>query len=250
MKKVLLCTLLTATATLAAFNGHAATIDLSSWTQEGDGNWILQTGNDTVLQTVNGQPTVFHSGTNSQGQSLSGEITVTTTSDDDFIGFVLGYNAGDLTNEDADYLLIDWKQANQSFSNWGTATEGLAISRVTDELFNLNAWDHEAALGVEELQRATNLGSSGWDDNTTYSFDLIFTSSLVQVFVNDVLEISVTGSFSDGAFGFYNFSQPNVLYAGITSDVVEPPANVSAPATLGITLLGLLGLLARRVSKK
>ena len=67
--------------------------------------------------------------------------------------------------------------------------------------------------------------------------------------MNDVLEISVTGSFSDGAFGFYNFSQPNVLYAGITSDVVEPPANVSAPATLGITLLGLFGLLARRISK-
>ena len=72
-------------------------VDLSGWTDDGGGNWVLQAGNDSVLQTINGQPTVFYeAGSTAQGTALSGEITVQTTGDDDFIGFVLGYQAGNL----------------------------------------------------------------------------------------------------------------------------------------------------------
>lgn len=38
---------------------QAALVDLSSWTAEGAGNWSLQSGNDTVFQSINGGPTVF-----------------------------------------------------------------------------------------------------------------------------------------------------------------------------------------------
>ena len=248
MKKTIIATLLATTALLASAT-QAASIDLSNWIAEGDGNWQMQDGNDTVLQTINGQPTVFFNNQNSQGQALSGNITVTSATDDDYIGFVLGYNAGDLNNTNADYLLIDWKQADQSYK-WGNATTGLSVSRVTGSLNAYAAWPHDEARHVQELQRSTNFGSTGWQDNTSYSFDLVFTDSLVQVFVNDNLELSINGTFADGSFGFYNFSQPNVLYSGITKDTAEAFASVPAPATLGITLLGLCGLLARRVSKK
>lgn len=64
----------------------------------------------------------------------------------------------------------------------------------------------------------------------------------MEVFVNDVKELSITGSFNDGAFGFYNYSQAQVLYAGID---VSP---IPEPETYAMLLagLGLIGFVARR----
>jgi hypothetical protein len=235
---------------LTVFSGAvmAGPVDLSSWVANGSGTWNLQAGNNAVKQTVNGNPTVFHNNQNSQGKALSGQITVQTSSDDDYIGFALGYNNGDLSNSAANYLLIDWKQGNQSY--YGLGAKGLAISQVTGVLGNnAGAWSHNSAYNVTELQRSTNYGSTGWLDNTTYDFDLIFTASLVEVFVNGSKELSITGTFNDGSFGFYNYSQANVLYAGIEEEIA-PPNAVPVPAAAFMfapALLGFLGL--RRKSR-
>lgn len=210
----------------------------------------MQSGNNSVFQSQNGDPGVFYSGINSQGLQLSGEIEVQTSIDDDYIGFVLGYNGGDISSTSADYLLIDWKQSDQGGFFGGTALEGLSISRVTNPLVNgAGAWLHSSADGVEELQRATNLGSTGWVDNTTYEFDLTFTSSLVEVFVNGTKELSVTGSFNDGSFGFYNYSQSNVLYAGITQSLIPPPSQVPEPMSFMLLSIGLAGIFISRKNK-
>jgi hypothetical protein len=227
----------------------AAPVDLSFWSANGPGNWTLQPGNNAVSQSLNRAPSVFHNGKNSQGLQLSGEITVQTTGDDDYIGFVLGYNEGDTNNSASDYLLIDWKQSDQGGFFGGTALSGLAVSRVTDVLGESSgAWLHDSSDGVQELQRGTNLGSTGWLDNTTYEFDIVFGSSLVEVFVNDVKELSIEGSFNDGSFGFYNYSQSNVLYSAI-DETITPPVPVPAAVWLfGSGLIGLVGI--RRKSSK
>lgn len=222
-------------------SAHAAPVDLSTWTAEGPGNWVTAADNNSVLQTLNDNPTLFFNGVNSQGKALSGSITVETTSDDDYVGFVLGYNAGDLTNDSASYILIDWKQIDQG-SFGCTAQAGLAISQVSGAVGNdAGAWCHAPANNVTELARATNLGDTGWADNTTYTFKLTFTDSLIEVFVNDVLELSVSGAFADGSFGFYNYSQASVRYAGIQEDVV-PPSEIPLPAALPLMAMGLGGL--------
>ena len=223
-------------------------VDLSGWVaQEGNGSgaasWNVQgTLSDSVFQTQNSRPSVFFDPTaNSQGQALACNITVETSSDYDFIGFVLGFNNNEFDSAAADFWLIDWKQGNQ-----GVASVGLALSHVTG---NVNAapendfWQHTGT--VNEVQRATNLGSVGWLDNTTYNFELIFTSSLIEVKVNGVTELSYSGSFTDGSFGFYNYSQSNVRYAGITEDVAPPPS-VSSPATALLFVGGLTMLAYRR----
>jgi len=229
-------------AAMMVWSGQAlaAPVDLSTWTAEGgNSNWVLQSGNNAVKQFVNGEPTVFHNGVNSQGLALSGTIEVQTTADNDYIGFVLGYNTGDFSNATADYLLIDWKQANQNF--FGLGLEGLSISQVSGVLGdNSGAWSHDPANNVTELQRATNLGSTGWDDNTSYAFDLIFTASAVQVRVDGVLELSIGGSFNNGSFGFYNYSQRDVLYAGI-EEVIAPPT-IPLPAALPLMATALMGM--------
>jgi len=100
----------------------AAPVDLSSWSVEGGGGrWVVASDNNSVFQTRNtSSPTIFFDNSAaSQGNDLRGTIEVETTSDDDFIGFVLGYNAGDLDNASANYLLVDWKQADQTFGSLG-----------------------------------------------------------------------------------------------------------------------------------
>lgn len=213
-------------------------VDLTGWTSEGSGSWTVATDNNSVFQSQNGNPTVFfESGTTSHGQALSGQIEVQTTGDDDFIGFVLGYSTGELNS--GDFWLIDWKQGDQS-----TAVDGLSLSYVGAGASTNDFWSHSGA--VTELQRATNLGSTGWADNTIYNFDLVFTDSLIQVYVDDVLEINYAGTFTDGAFGFYNYSQGSVRYAGLTTQDSNNFTEASAPGSLLLFSLAMLSLYQRR----
>lgn len=197
-------------------------INLTEWKANGTGNWVLQTDHRTILQTLNADPTIYHNNVASQSDifELRGEIRVKTSSDDDFIGFVLGYKDGNLNKDDVNYLLIDWKQGDQ-----GGGKKGLSISRITKKL-TPGAWSHDPSKGVTELQRGASLGNVGWKDNTSYIFRITFTSSLVEVFINDVKELSITGEFSDGAYGFYNYSQESVLYSAIRAE-----ANTNSPPT-------------------
>lgn len=227
---------------------NAALIDLSTWQHDGSGTWNTQgINNDSVLQSQNGQPTVFfQNGSNARNTAISGNIKVGSSSDDDFVGFVLGYQDNELNNASADYWLIDWKKGNQS-----TASRGFALSRVTNGATVSNFWDHTS--GVQEIARGLNLGDTGWANNVSYSFDIIHTASLIQVKVNDVLELSVSAvqagvtEFTDGAYGFYNYSQDNVLYSGLEERVVNN--SVPEPTSLAILSLGLLGFVSRKLKK-
>ena len=227
---------------------YAAPVDLSTWAEDGGGTWTRALDNNSVFQSVNtSSPAVFYNNTNSQGLALSGQITVETGGDNDFIGFVLGYNAGDAANTSANYLLIDWKQTDQGLSGGIFGTAGLAISEVNGDFDFDEFWDHSGA--VNELQRGANLGTTGWADNTTYDFDLIFNATNVQVKVDGVTELNISGSFANGSFGFYNLSQASVRYAGIQQVVAPPPPTNGIPAPGALLLMGI-GLLSLRVTRR
>lgn len=251
---------LAATGLLVSVQAQAVAVDLSGWTAEGgSSSWNVQTGNDSVLQTVNGAPTVFFdpAATSSQNTALSGNIRVGSDGDDDFIGFVLGYNSGEIFSSSADFYLIDWKQGDQS--GWG---QGLAISHVTNGS-NGNTtgtggsyWQHTPGE-VNLITRANSLGNTGYADLVDYAFNIIFTSNLIEVSVNGTTELSITpadvsgvSSFSDGSFGFYNYSQAQVLYSAIRStDCSQTPdapecqtGTIPEPTTAALLAIGLIGM--------
>ena len=203
-----------------------AAVDLSMWTVDtfpgGTSSWNIASDNNSVLQTINGFPSVFCSDFKAFGNELAGIIAVETSSDDDFIGFVLGYETGDFDNLDADYLLVDWKQNNQ-----GGSRRGFAVSQITGTLGGSEFWEHLddtiSTGSIEELARGATLGDTGWVNFVEYSFRFTYTPSNLQVFVDGSLQIDISGSFPDGKFCFYNYSQERVRYSGITQRSLPEP---------------------------
>ena len=224
-------------------------VDLNSWSAEsypavsgfGAGVWTVALDGQSVFQSVNGQPTLFCSDFDAFFTMVQGEITVSGT-DDDFVGFAFGYEPGDASNASADYLLVDWKAMDQSFdfgspsdTPGSTAFEGLAVSRVfgiptADEFWGHGNFDHASSdlnNGLQELQRATNLGSTGWAIGQTYVFTFEFTSTSLKVEVDGVPELDISGSFDNGRMCFYNFSQAEVTYSGFELTALPTPTNTA-----------------------
>ena len=176
-------------------------VGLNTWTAESYlavssfpvGNWTVASDNMSVHQSQNGQPTLFYSDFNAFNTQVRGTINV-SGSDDDYIGFALGFQPGDSTNTNADYLLIDWKKGTQPH-NFGdpscgpgsTAPVGLAVSRVNGIPTADEFWGHidqDAAcpsLGqaLTELARGTNLGRTGWLTGPAYDLPFEFQATSV-----------------------------------------------------------------------
>lgn len=221
---------------------HAATqssVNLSSWSSESydsssfsDGLWTPAPDGSSVVQSVNGDPTFFVGDFATANTIVEGKIKVLGSGgDDDLVGFAIGFQPGDSVNPAADYLLIDWKRSTQSFNfNAPSCTpssvsnSGLAISRVSGVPTGDELWGHvnfddtcsDLTQGLTELQRASTLGSTGWAFDQEYTFRFEYSTTRVTVYVDNVAELDVFGSFPDGRICFYNFSQADVEYSAFT----------------------------------
>ncbi len=231
---------------------QAASVSLSGWGYENFGGgpnyWSTMADGSSTTYTYNWYPSVLSGGGDILNTKISFDISVTTAygGDDDFLGFVLGFDAGGVNGTaSTDFLLFDWKRMTQpSYPN--TSLLGLAVSQVGDVASNSDYWNHTG--NVDELARAATLGSTGWAVNKTYSFDVIYTASSVQVWVDGVLQFDLSGSFSSGTFGFYNNSQTGIVYSNLDIEALPALPAVPLPASLPLLLAGLggLGLMRRR----
>lgn len=257
-----------------------APINLSTWTKEGNpanGNWVVAADGNSVVQTLNDDPTFFVSPNSFINTEFVGTFQVQTTGDDDYIGFVFGYQSPLASNGDAandySFFLFDWKQANQS-DPIGVASEGFNLSYVNGVVTTFSPfWAHGSATTPDPDFQVidTDYGATrGWADNTAYEFTLLYQSGRIRIDIEggtgdfatkqtifDITPSDVMGltEFPEGRFGFYNYSQASVRYAGFTEDVVLPDPNGSVPepatlALVGIGLLGIAGVRRRQASHR
>ena len=217
--------------------------DLTTWTAHhqphtgigapADGSWVVDALGVEVDQTVNGRPTWFSSSQNAEGYRITASVT-TPSFDDDFFGFALGFS--DPSQATTDYLLVDWKQSDQTI-DWGagtgpvTGTAGLAVSRVSGIPTLNEIWGHTDSAAnpsgsVVELARATTLGATGWATATSYDFVIEYTLESLDVWVEGSHEISISGDFPSGAFALYDFSQPDTSFSEITFEHLNQPPQV------------------------
>jgi chitodextrinase len=202
-------------------------VDLSSWTpvtldlsSNPQGNWILSGDNTSVIQTTNADPTFFLNNLSQGDFDINGNWTVETTNDDDFIGFVFGYQ------DPAHTYVFDWKQANQDHDNFGLALEGFCVRRIAAAgVGDLTASDYWASAGTEHTTILdSQFGTSeGWLDNTVYTFELNYDAGnfTIRVMQDQTVLWETTindGTYSSGQFGFYNHSQDHVRYSGFVQN--------------------------------
>ena len=200
-------------------------IDLSTWqaiqyelNSQPDANWALQPGNTAVLQTVNSDASIFLSDFDAAGQEIRGTWRVETTGDDDFMGFVFGYQGR------GQYYLFDWKQTSQSFSGLfaeqGMSLKILELPAGTDPTVN-DLWPSTSTANVTVALHNT----IPWVDFVDYEFVLSFAAGTIEITVlegTQVLEhwTLADSTYTSGNFGFYNYSQGEVLYQGFTQQSV------------------------------
>ncbi len=209
-------------------------VDLNNWsedfpTNKSNGSWNIEDGGRSLKQTVNGQPTGYLSPDEDFNEVIMGTIEVQTTSDDDFIGFILGYQEPSLNSTiglyDYDFILFDWKQSSQTVGNNSVAIEGYTLKRINGtadfsgtEVIEPTFWENQDDSSDTTMKiLAKNNNYNGWNDNQRYLFKILYTNNQIKVKVDDQVIFDVSGSFNSGRYGFYNYSQEAVKYGKVQS---------------------------------
>lgn len=208
-------------------------VDLNTWSQKGPasaGNWAVENGGDSVYQSINGEPTYFVSpndffNTTIDGSFLQDQVRNPGFNDDDFLGFVFGYNEPGDNATDASFFLLDWKQGSQS-----STEEGFRLSRVNGTGTPPFGSAESDSLPDYDVLATNTGGTLGWVDNVPYNFSLLYQEDRIKVDITGgtgdfqagltVFDLTAAeaglAAFPTGRFGFYNHSQAGVEYRSFT----------------------------------
>ncbi|HET9011061.1 MAG TPA: hypothetical protein VFN38_04565 [Gemmatimonadaceae bacterium] len=167
-----------------------------------------------AVQSANPMASVYYNDTVlPEGIVVTGRFGVHTTSDDDLVGFVFGWQDPEHT------YLFDWKQATQPDGTCGTANAGASLKLISsatalDKCADL--WESAGTTKVTPLVAAT-VNPIGWMDNVDYDLTLSVRPGAITI---DVMQgttkvVSITSNdttYRSGKFGFFNYSQEAVRY--------------------------------------
>lgn len=180
---------------IEAFDGELAGLeyaDLTTWTKYGDANgtWTVQDGGRTVYQGYNGNKMYFIGSESAINEGVQGTM-ITTDTDDDDMGFVLGYQ--DMNN----HILFRWSRGGFPDSSYGGYSRSLVVV--------------ENGVVTQTLYQDT----VQWVQGTNYIFKALYMENGIKVEINGTTVADVSGTFVAGKYGFYNYSQGGVTYGNI-----------------------------------
>jgi cysteine-rich repeat protein len=205
--------------------------DLSSWNLEDVCDpgfttipWALDPGNVTVHTTANNNCAQFFRGGLQMSEGTFDVGHSGSPVDGDYLGIALGFDPGEATAADADYLLLEWRGPDTG------PTQGLALLHIVGGP-STGGGIHGRAQGPTfsstELARGLHYGAQAWMYNTTYHFRVVLFAVdrlIVKVWEGvegEEAEFDLTPQgvgltcFPVGGMAFYNDSEASISYGNV-----------------------------------
>ena len=185
-------------------------VELTGWTEVGNGVWNRQSSDLAVLQSYNSNAAFYLSPYDVLNKKITFEMKVSDPTDNDWIGFVVGYV--DASN----YHYFTWTRSEQS--GGGDPPDGWKLQRVENGVTTV--------LAVDETDY-----TRGWEQDAQYKVTVHYTSGKTEIhlqggtlaYANGQTLVSVSGNFASGKFAFYCNSQPSITYENLKFEPLYSP---------------------------
>jgi len=221
------------------------TADFTSWVEaNGNNHWLTDSPHEVSqnIEIFPPNPSFFVSDELFINVRFSFDVVSSSSLDDDFIGFVVGYrNPMSGGSNQYDLILFDWKaKAEGAFSNY--AEEGFTLSAIHG---NINPgtvpdyfWGHNGLMAnsIYEPFHHSFGDTKGWENSREYHFEVFYMATSIKVFIDSNLIFEVDRCNQPGRIGFYTYSQHNVTYSNFHSrpsaDIFASPTQICAGDTV------------------
>lgn len=179
----------------------------------GEADWALSSSDEIAMQNNNAQPSTQLVSPNLSLYDWEVVMDATPTGvDDDYVGFTVGFNVGDETNPNADYLIVFWQGSvgTKIYRQQGVPT------------FGMSGFPTNWTL----ITSGSEYGSTTFVNDETHTWTFRYCGGNLLVYIDGDLDFDLPWSFPNGTnFGLWCLSQSVTYRNGLRT------TNVCCPTT-------------------